>query len=472
MRQDPLHGYPGEIEGVVTAQRGQAFDLAISVDPHHVPGVDHAPVAERESAVPPVDGAVITQTETVVKDKGPERRLALVQRVGIERTGFTRAVPAENLDAVGNFQRVLNEREAPACIFLFANPAFTQTIAFSISKVFAFISRPPFLIIEHGGRYVIPKKRFFRGILLLFIRDRGCPYNAVGSDGMDKTELALRLLPPRYQDARCRALCAGAEELRLRVGQPLTLLRAGREEMIPGAPLGEEELRRTLEKATGASLHTAADSLAHGYIDCQGLRIGVCGTGVVQEGKLRGFRAFSSLALRLPRECRGVCEPLWRQMRAEGLENTLLLSPPGGGKTTALRDLIRCASEDGVRVGLVDERGEIAAVENGAPQYALGAHCDVLSGVSKAEGAMMLLRGMNVQLIAMDEITRESDMEAIRSVTGCGVAVWATAHAADEQDLRRRGVYRRMLEEGLFRACVVIHAGKEGRSYCWKRLGS
>ena len=282
---------------------------------------------------------------------------------------------------------------------------------------------------------------------------------------MDGTELALQLLPPRFLDARCRALADGAEELRLRVGQPLMLLIRGREHALPGEPLSEGELLRVLEKATNASLHTAQPALERGFISCRGLRIGVCGTVSEHEGTYRGFRGYTSLAIRIPRACRGVCDGLFRQLRQSGAARTLLVSPPGGGKTTALRELVRLYSEAGTRVGLVDERWEIAAAETGRPQFALGPHCDVLSGTDKARGAMMLLRGMNPQLIAMDEISAPADIAAVREIVGCGVGLLATAHAAGPEDLRRRPLYRALLDERLFDTVVTIRCSGGERRY-------
>lgn len=286
---------------------------------------------------------------------------------------------------------------------------------------------------------------------------------------MNTTELALQLLPRRYLEQRCRERISSAEELRMRIGQPLSMLLCGREYPMGSEPITADELLRTLEKATGASNHTVTPSLQGGFISYHGLRIGVCGSVVSCGGEHKGFRHFSSLAVRIPRECRGICDGVFRQLRQGESGNLLILSTPGGGKTTALRELIRLFSEAGERIALVDERMEIAAAENGVPQFALGPHCDVLSGMPKAAGAMMLLRTMNPQILAMDEITRPEDLDAVREIVGCGVKLIATAHAASYEDLERRPIYRRLLEERVFSDFVLIKTDGRQRSYSLRR---
>ena len=289
---------------------------------------------------------------------------------------------------------------------------------------------------------------------------------------MNGTELALQLLPRRCLDRHCREMLTGAEEIRLRIGQAPMILQNGREYPLHGEAVTEEELMRTLEKATGASLHTAAAALARGFISYHGLRIGVCGTAYQREDKVIGFRSFSSLAIRIPRECKGICHELYARLRKEQPDQLLILSPPGMGKTTVLRELIRCFSCDGLRIGVVDERWEIAASEQGRAQFDLGAHSDVLSGVPKAIAAMMLLRTMNPQIIAMDEITQPEDLDAIREIIGCGVRLIATAHAAGPEELGKRPLYRTMLEERLFEACIRISMQDGERRYELQRLPS
>ena len=159
---------------------------------------------------------------------------------------------------------------------------------------------------------------------------------------------------------------------------------------------------------------------------------------------------------------------------AEGgeLSNTLILSPPGLGKTTLLRDLIRCVSlGEGVRprrVGVADERGELGA---GALRRHLGPRTDVLENCPKAAALLMLLRGMAPQVLAVDEITAPEDLRAIQEAAGCGVTLLATAHGGSWEELRLRPLYRELLDQGIFRTFVVLSLAQGKRVYTVRKEG-
>lgn len=274
---------------------------------------------------------------------------------------------------------------------------------------------------------------------------------------LDAFDTACTLLPDELTAGLRRF--HRAEELRLRLGQRPTALLGGRELPFSPTPLRQEDLRRILEIASGASLHTAAPSLAEGFLSYRGLRIGVCGEAAVSGGRLLGFRSLHSLAVRIPQPCSHACLKAATQALADGPCSTLIAAPPGVGKTSLLRELIRAASDRGLRVGVIDERNELAG---GASDSVLGACSDVLSGLDKARAAMILLRGMNPQIIAMDEITRSEDTETVKDITGCGVAIFATAHGSSAEDMRGRRLYRELLEEGLFQQliCISLQAGE------------
>ena len=200
------------------------------------------------------------------------------------------------------------------------------------------------------------------------------------------------------------------------------------------------------------------------------MRVGVCGTAAVREGELSGLKNYSSLAIRIPREIYGICDKAIEKICQGGFESTLIISPPGGGKTTALREIVRRLSENNMRVAVIDERGELAAAGDDGAAFLLGAHTDVLSGVDKERGAMMLLRGMNPQVIAVDEITKPADIGIISNIYGCGVKLLASAHAGDYEELLSRTLYKRMLALGVFKYLIVIDGKGTERTYSVKRL--
>ncbi len=241
------------------------------------------------------------------------------------------------------------------------------------------------------------------------------------------------------------------------------LLPTGERPVAPERPVAAGDLSRVLELATGASVHAAAESIRQGFVTAPGgCRIGLCGTAAVSGGSVTALRALTSAAIRIPRACPGIAGELLEQLQG----SALLLSPPGGGKTTLLREIVRCRSDGGLRVALADERGEVAAVWEGTPQFDVGTHTDILTGAPKASGALMLLRAMNPQLIAMDEITAPEDVAACTTIANCGVEILATVHAADMQDLERRPLYRELLGLGLFRQAVCIsRSGSGQRTY-------
>ncbi len=274
---------------------------------------------------------------------------------------------------------------------------------------------------------------------------------------MDSFSAALELLPRKYLPALKPFAPFAPEELRLRVGRAPAAVFGGREHAAAADKVEQDELVRVLEKATGASLYSAAHAMRQGYY-CRGaLRIGICGRAV--SGGV-GFSEYSSLCIRLAHECRGVCREAADRLLRDGFTNTLIVSPPGGGKTTALRDLIRSLADSGTRVGVIDERGELSG-----GIFELGRCSDVISGLDKLSGALLLLRSMSPQIVAADEISAPEDIRAIEEICGCGVGILATVHAADLEELRRRPSCRRLLENGVFRQILLIRQKDGKRQY-------
>lgn len=300
---------------------------------------------------------------------------------------------------------------------------------------------------------------------------------------MDKAQAIARyeeaagLLPPRFRRA---ALAledhrkVRVEEFRLRALHPPTALMAEGEIPLPyfGAQpcLSTQELAEMVDALTDYSRYACAETLRQGFLSLRGgFRLGVCGTAVLREGSVEGLRDISSLALRIVTERVGLAEALLPQLCASGgFASTLLLSPPGGGKTTLLRDLIRALSQGdeghaALRVAVVDERGELAVSDRGEAQLSLGAHTDVLTLCPKRLGIEMLLRAMNPQVIAVDEVASAEDAAALIRASNCGAAILATMHAASTEELRRKPIWTPLREAGVFRRAVVLEGSGEAR---------
>ena len=287
---------------------------------------------------------------------------------------------------------------------------------------------------------------------------------------MHMVECAKHLLAADYRRAIDHFSPDAIEEIRLRRGRPPYILMNGREELLDKRKVQDRDLYRLLEVATGASMHTAAPMLAEGFLTYRGLRIGVCGTAIVRDGIFSGFRTYTSAAIRIPTEHPGICDAVASRLLENGFQSTLILSPPGGGKTTALREIIRKLSQAGYRVGVADDRNELALMNEGYAQFDLGEHCDVITGAEKSRSATMLLRGMNPQVIAMDEISSERDMLAVEQLFGCGVSILASAHAAGPADLKSRGTYKQILDRHIFQYLVTITGTGSGRQYTVARI--
>ena len=274
----------------------------------------------------------------------------------------------------------------------------------------------------------------------------------------------LALALPAEQKAR-------AEEFRLRAGQPMTVLLPEGE--VPLEVCVEpEELETLCDLATEFSRYAAAETLREGFLPVRGgFRVGLCGTAVMKDGASTNLKNFSSAVVRIAREHKGIAEDLAPRLFREGVfASTLILSPPGGGKTTLLRDLVRCLSAGcgdltPQRISLIDERGEVAVLYRGEPQMDVGPHTDVLDACPKSLGIPMVLRAMNPQIIAVDEITLRADLTAAAMAAGCGVGLLATIHAAGTAELTEKPLYRQLLEDRVFRMAVCIRRTEEGRTY-------
>ena len=244
-------------------------------------------------------------------------------------------------------------------------------------------------------------------------------------------------------------------ELRLRIHSSPELVYAKEYRWLEGT-VSQEDLDYTVNAASRYSPWAAA-SAVRGYITIAGgHRIGICGETVIQQGVVTAIKHISSLCIRIARDLTGIAAGL------EGIqESVLILGPPGWGKTTLLRDLIRQMSAR-ESICVVDEREELFP-----PGFATGNRVDVLRSCSKEIGIPMLLRTMSPGTIAVDEITDSEDTKALVQAANCGVRLLATAHAMSVSDFRQRVIYRSLLENNVFHTLLIL---KKDKSYTMERM--
>lgn len=218
----------------------------------------------------------------------------------------------------------------------------------------------------------------------------------------------------------------------------------------------DSEMDSIIERITGGAMYAHRDTVASGYISYFGMRVGVSGVARY-DGESVSVGEINSLVFRVGyAEC-DFADELYEFWMSSGRGGLLILAPPSGGKTTALRSLARLigGGKDRMRVALVDERGEFYAED-----YA-DLSVDVLSRYKRSLGIELAYRTMNAEVIMVDEIARLEDAEALISAHGVGCSLIATAHASCIEDVSERACLSSLYESGVFQIGAVI-TNKDG----------
>lgn len=262
-------------------------------------------------------------------------------------------------------------------------------------------------------------------------------------------------------------------EIRIRCGLPLIVNTShGSFAVLPNGEISPAiggayivkplDVRRVFQAVCENSVYAYVEDIKQGFVTIRGgHRVGITGRAAVNKGRVESFREISSLNIRIAREVIGAAnEIIGSVLTPTGVKNTLLVAPPMGGKTTVLRDLTRQISDKGIKVGIADDRGELACLYKGIPQNNIGVQTDVIENAAKAESVIMLLRSMSPQVIITDEISTRYDAEAISQCFGTGVAVVATTHGKTAEEVQERPVIKSLTGGVGFKQIIVLH--KEG----------
>lgn len=251
------------------------------------------------------------------------------------------------------------------------------------------------------------------------------------------------------------------EEIRIRIERPIEIIARGRPFFLPYV-VKPDDAQKLLNKISNFSIYTLEEELRRGYITIPGgHRIGLAGKVILENGTVKAIRDVSSFNIRVAREKVGIADHLIPQIYDGGWLHTMIIGPPQTGKTTLLRDIGRIISQGrenipSRKVGIVDERSEIAGSVHGVPQLTFGPRVDVLDACPKAEGMMMMIRSMSPEVLIVDEIGRKEDCEAVLEAVNAGITLIITTHGHSLTEVRNRPILQPVLEMGIFERFIEL----------------
>ena len=238
------------------------------------------------------------------------------------------------------------------------------------------------------------------------------------------------------------------EEVKMRKNRQSYAVIGGENVIIP-IVITKEEIENTLSKICLGSLYAYKETIASGYVSLNGgIRVGVCGRATVENGKILGVYDISELSIRLPHSIevssQEICDIIFQNRRLHGI---LIYAPPGIGKTTLLRSLIKGISSGrhALRTAVIDTRGELCfGLDNKSLLVT------VLSGYPKKLGIEIAVRSLNAQILVCDEIGNESEASSIIDAHGCGVPLVATCHGGSVEEILHRSGINKLHKEKIF----------------------